>query len=213
MIHHGAPPPRHMIFTQRSGERPLLLGRFPPPGADMRAPYFGPNGPRPRLSQPRGFPLGGRGLHTRGQMHRQRFERSPVVKPEAGEIASQLQNVSPRNEMLGDIKSEEEIKKEFPFQGNNMAGAGNTAESSEKQEDATGLQSKLRGGRNVEVRLDDYNCDLHFNSDEAGLTGWTLHTNGFEYLWGGGRATHGVDKGKVSLFFSFCRYFTSQLKL
>eukprot|EP00794_Sanderia_malayensis_P007951 gene7951-8808_t len=48
------------------------------------------------------------------------------------------------------------------------------------------------------VVLDEYNMDLHFNTDSTGLTGWTLHENGFEYLWGGARASYGIKRGKIA---------------
>ena len=47
------------------------------------------------------------------------------------------------------------------------------------------------------VLLDHHNCDLNFVIEPDGLTGSTLHKNGFEYLWAGARATHGVRTGKV----------------
>lgn len=48
------------------------------------------------------------------------------------------------------------------------------------------------------VVFGSYDCDLHFNTDSSGLTGWTLHEDGFEYLWGGARASHGATSGKVN---------------
>ncbi len=47
------------------------------------------------------------------------------------------------------------------------------------------------------VFLDDYNSDLNFVIDSDGVSGSSLHKNGFEYIWAGARATHGVSRGKV----------------
>ncbi|XP_068727189.1 heterogeneous nuclear ribonucleoprotein U-like protein 1 [Montipora capricornis] len=47
------------------------------------------------------------------------------------------------------------------------------------------------------VVLDDYNCDLNFVIESDGVTGSSLHKDGFEYMWAGARATHGVKAGKV----------------
>ena len=47
------------------------------------------------------------------------------------------------------------------------------------------------------ITLDDYNSDLNFVIGPDGVTGSSLHKDGFEYLWAGARATHGVWKGKV----------------
>ena len=50
-----------------------------------------------------------------------------------------------------------------------------------------------------EVCLDAYNSDLNFVIETDGVTGASLHENGFEYIWAGARATHGVSRGKVSI--------------
>lgn len=47
------------------------------------------------------------------------------------------------------------------------------------------------------VFLDDYNSDLNFVIESGGVTGSSLHKNGFEYIWAAARATHGVSSGKV----------------
>lgn len=47
------------------------------------------------------------------------------------------------------------------------------------------------------VFLDDYNSDLNFVVESDGVSGSSLHKNGFEYIWAGARATHGISKGKV----------------
>lgn len=47
------------------------------------------------------------------------------------------------------------------------------------------------------IVLDDYNSDLNFVIEPDGLTGSSLHKDGFEYMWAGARATHGVKSGKV----------------
>lgn len=59
---------------------------------------------------------------------------------------------------------------------------------------------------NVKVYLDDYNSDLNFVIEEDGLTGSCLHKDGFEFIWAGARATHGVSRGKVK-FSTFILYF------
>ncbi|XP_048885155.1 heterogeneous nuclear ribonucleoprotein U-like protein 2 [Brienomyrus brachyistius] len=47
------------------------------------------------------------------------------------------------------------------------------------------------------VRLDTYNCDLHFEVSPDGSTGQPLLSEKFPLLWSGCRLTHGVDQGKV----------------
>ena len=47
------------------------------------------------------------------------------------------------------------------------------------------------------IVFDDYNSDLNFVIEADGVTGSSLHKDGFEYMWGGARATHGVRSGKV----------------
>ena len=47
------------------------------------------------------------------------------------------------------------------------------------------------------IRLDDYNSELHINFQEDYLVASNMEGSGFEYMWGGVRATHGVSQGKV----------------
>ena len=47
------------------------------------------------------------------------------------------------------------------------------------------------------IVLDDYNSDLNFVIGPDGVTGSSLHKDGFEYMWAGARATHGIRTGKV----------------
>ncbi|KAK3731058.1 hypothetical protein QZH41_019217 [Actinostola sp. cb2023] len=47
------------------------------------------------------------------------------------------------------------------------------------------------------IVLDDYNSDLNFAIESDGFTASSLHTDGFEYLWAGARATYGVASGKA----------------
>ncbi|XP_043926654.1 heterogeneous nuclear ribonucleoprotein U-like protein 1 [Protopterus annectens] len=47
------------------------------------------------------------------------------------------------------------------------------------------------------VVLDTYDCDLNFKINPDRLTAYPLTIEGFCFLWAGGRATHGVYKGKV----------------
>ena len=50
------------------------------------------------------------------------------------------------------------------------------------------------------IVLDEYNSDLNFVIERDGVTGSSLHQDGFEYLWAGARATHGVRSGKVVVY-------------
>ena len=52
-------------------------------------------------------------------------------------------------------------------------------------------------GSQPRIVLDDYNSDLNFVIESDGVTGSSLHKDGFEYMWAGARATHGIRTGKV----------------
>ncbi|KAI1898675.1 hypothetical protein AGOR_G00074820 [Albula goreensis] len=47
------------------------------------------------------------------------------------------------------------------------------------------------------VRLDSYNCDLHFEVGQDGSSGQPLFSEKFPLLWSGCRLTHGVSQGRV----------------
>ncbi|XP_047125522.1 uncharacterized protein LOC100202074 [Hydra vulgaris] len=50
---------------------------------------------------------------------------------------------------------------------------------------------------NPRITLDSYNSELHVQIEENGFVGSIMRGEGFEYMWGGVRASHGVIKGKV----------------
>ena len=51
--------------------------------------------------------------------------------------------------------------------------------------------------KNATVQLDRYNSELHVALSDGNLVGRVMRGDGFQYMWGGVRATHGVTKGKV----------------
>ncbi|XP_077995530.1 heterogeneous nuclear ribonucleoprotein U-like protein 1 [Glandiceps talaboti] len=64
-------------------------------------------------------------------------------------------------------------------------------------------QPSYQGDR---ITLDDNNSDLHLTIGPDGVSGWDMHDKGFEYMWAGGRATHGVNNGKVCFECSVLEY-------
>lgn len=55
------------------------------------------------------------------------------------------------------------------------------------------------------VRLDSYNCDLHFEVDSNGSSGQPLFWEKFPLLWSGCRMTHGYCQGKVGFEAKFVK--------
>lgn len=55
------------------------------------------------------------------------------------------------------------------------------------------------------VRLDSYNCDLHFEVDSNGSSGQPLFWEKFSLLWSGCRMTHGFCQGKVGFEAQFVK--------
>merc|ERR1719392_281299 len=47
------------------------------------------------------------------------------------------------------------------------------------------------------IKLCTYNSELHMCVGPDQMEAWNMTGHGFEYMWGGIRATHGVSKGKV----------------
>uniref|UniRef100_A0A8C2FSW9 Si:ch211-107m4.1 n=1 Tax=Cyprinus carpio TaxID=7962 RepID=A0A8C2FSW9_CYPCA len=56
-----------------------------------------------------------------------------------------------------------------------------------------------------DVRLDSYNCDLHFEVDSDGRSGQPLFWETFPLLWSGCRMTHGFCQGKVGFEAKFVK--------
>ena len=47
------------------------------------------------------------------------------------------------------------------------------------------------------IELDRLNSELHLVIESDGFTAGNMTGEGFQFMWGGVRATHGVKKGKV----------------
>lgn len=56
-----------------------------------------------------------------------------------------------------------------------------------------------------DVRLDSYNCDLHFEVSSDGSSGQPLFWEKFPLLWSGCRMTHGFCRGKVGFEVKFVK--------
>ena len=62
---------------------------------------------------------------------------------------------------------------------------------------------------NSGVALDSFNCDLYVTVSRDGTLAYDLGAKGFQNLWGGIRATHGLIAGKVKLVGSWFPLWTS----
>ena len=51
----------------------------------------------------------------------------------------------------------------------------------------------------AKVELDSYNSELHVKLSQDNLVGEILKGDGFQYMWGGVRGTHGVKRGMVRM--------------
>lgn len=188
----GPRPPRSMMIGSLmdvgAGRGPPRMRFGSPRGGPRGAPGGGPRGPMPRGMRPRNDsprPAGPRGIPPRAFAPRgphptgARGPRPIKAEPATPTVTTTIKEEHPDTPST----THEEKSKEKP--------------PTENVDAETNLQVKVEEERAVRVTLDEYNCDLHFNMDDSGLTGWTLHTGGFEFLWGGARGTHGVKKGKV----------------
>ena len=63
------------------------------------------------------------------------------------------------------------------------------------------------------VELDRYNSELHIALSNNNKVGEVIKGDGFQYMWGGVRATCGVTKGMVSktIFFRFVKNYVPGL--
>ena len=200
----GMPPNQRMFGPPGRAQE---FERFPPFRASFHGQFHDSRGPRPVqvrggprgqgfVSRDQGFASRDQGFAPRGQVPRTRFENTREVKEEPSNIASQ-----PENKVIENSRPEELIKDENIL--NNEGPHDRIKSMDPTTNDAVEgavIKTEIKEERSLKIELDGYNCDLHFNSDESGLVGWTLHTDGFEFLWGGARATHGVKKGKVCEF-------------
>ena len=180
---------RHGIAGQRMmgpGGREQFGGmeRFPPAARDFHGQFGGSRGPRLGFEQFRGGPRG-RGFVPRTRAPRP--ERIANARDGYSTTSSlQTKEMMEKSQLKGVVKSE----------GDSDAPSLNDQSMERQSFNDTKPTVKQEEGITI-IKLDEYNCDLHFNTDESGLEGWTLHKDGFECLWGGGRATHGVKRGKV----------------
>lgn len=67
-----------------------------------------------------------------------------------------------------------------------------------KKDSKADIVVKSEGPR---IRLDRYNSELHVEFSDDDLVAGNMKGDGFEYMWGGARATHGVCSGKVLVYF------------
>lgn len=63
-----------------------------------------------------------------------------------------------------------------------------------------------------DVELDRYNSELHISLSDNNKVGEIIKGDGFQYMWGGVRATCGVTKGMVSNLLLF-RFYRNNTKL
>ena len=173
-------PPRQRLMGPRGREQQRGVGRFPPL---IQGQFHGSRWPRIGFGEVSGEARG-RGLFATARAPRPRFECITEMKDEPSIIS-----FNKESEVIGTSNPKEATKSRSDSDLNVNQNKGLSSEiikpNIKKEEGA------------LRIELDKYNCDLHFDYDETGLVGWTLHNDGFECLWGGGRATYGVKRGKV----------------
>lgn len=184
-LHRGGQvmrPPRQQMVPNQGAPR---FGRYMPPRGDSNTRFFGPVGPQPLWNR---VSPQSRGFFPRSRIAKPRFQSSLEVRNEALSSLQHKNSVS-KSKDVEDMRTKDTRKEEV-------------LEASNKEDEVATVKEEFKEeAGEFRIKLDHYNCDLHFNSDETGLVGWPLHTNGFEYLWGGGRATHGAKNGKVFKLF------------
>ena len=189
-MRHGMPY-RQRLIGPRGREQQRGIGRFPPFVRGAQGQFHGSRWPRIGFEKVRGEARG-RGFVSTAQAPSPRFESITEIKDESSIVSSHKES-----ELVGKWNPKEAPKSRGDSDQNLLQNKGPSIEmvmpNIKKEEGA------------LRIELDKYNCDLHFDCDETGLVGWTLHNDGFECLWGGGRATYGVKRGKVweCMFFIF----------
>ncbi|XP_043089135.1 heterogeneous nuclear ribonucleoprotein U-like protein 2 isoform X1 [Puntigrus tetrazona] len=123
---------------------------------------------------------------------------SPVLSLSEADSARQRLLSGPEESGEPETSCEERGRDYYEFKEDIHYNRAKTPELPPEPEEEAAVDSE-------DVRLDSYNCDLHFEADPDGGSGRPLFWEKFPFLWSGCRMTHGFSRGKVGFEAEFVK--------